>query len=363
MKIRLPRMQPAFSGTGHLVAWIVALALILLSPILTTLFVSPETRYLVMSKRVGPSDWHMKQILKDTEPLDILFIGNSRMVSAIDHHTLLGEVHMRNAPVKSETIGANFNGYDLTYTFLEDFFAHRRARLVVINYPDFPQVDDNPGEKYIRRLGQPDPGLDVKNFALAVTNYAEMALIGPRLVLASLIHPGSLTRKGYRTMEDFPDFAQTRGTDAPDEGYQESKSSPRAAFVRYDFPDSPQPAVTLRPGAALPAGMVLTDQPLTPIELTYLPAIKRLCEDHGASLAIMMLPIADSPGPIEVSRQILALGIPIVASSLKSMFGDIPTDQIKENYSTRIHFNSNGARRAAQVFGPSLQALLQQTRG
>lgn len=164
-------------------------------------------------------------------------------------------------------------------------------------------------------------------------------------------------------MEDFPVFKQTEGTNAPDEGYREDKSSPRAAFVRYDSPDSPQPAVTLRSGSPLPAGMVLTDQPLTPIESTYLPAIKRLCEHNDAALAIMTLPIADNQGPMKVSRQILALGIPILASSLKSMFGDIPTDRIKENYADHIHFNSNGARRAAQVFGPSLQALLPQTRG
>jgi hypothetical protein len=164
-------MQPAFSGSGHIVVWIAALAAILLSPILTTLVVGPETRYLVMSKRVGPSDWHTNQILKETGPLDVLLLGNSRMVSAIDHAALRQEVHTPGAPLKSETIGANFNGYDLSYTFLRDFFAHRHARLVVLNYPDFPQVDNHPGEQYIRRLGQPDPGMDIGNLDLTISNY------------------------------------------------------------------------------------------------------------------------------------------------------------------------------------------------
>jgi hypothetical protein len=55
------------------------------------------------------------------------------------------------------------------HTFLTDFFTHRRVRLVVINYPDFPQIDNHPGEKYIRRLGEPDPGLDIKSPSLAIT--------------------------------------------------------------------------------------------------------------------------------------------------------------------------------------------------
>jgi hypothetical protein len=363
MQFRPPPMQPAFSETAHLIVWIVALGGILLSPILTTLVVSPETRYLVMSKRVGPSDWHTNQILKETEPLDILFIGNSRMLTAIDHTVLREEVHMPGAPLKSETIAANFNGYDMTYTFLTDFFAHRHARLVVINYPDFPQVDNHPAEKYVRRLGQPDPGLDIRRPSLAITDYAEMALIGPRLALASIIRPGSITRLGYRSMENLNNLQETQGSYVPDEGYQENKSTPPAAFVRYESPDSPDPAFTIRPGGSIPPGMVLTDRELTPIESAYLPAIKTLCEKNGAVLAFMMLPIANSQGPMDISRQVLALGIPIMAASLESMFGDVPTERIKENYFDHIHFNANGARRSAEVYGPALQALLQRTRG
>jgi hypothetical protein len=221
--------------------------------------------------------------------------------------------------------------------------------LVVINYPDIPQIDNHPGEKYIRRLGQPDPGLDMKSSSLAITNYAEMALIGPRLVLASIFRPGALTRQGYRTMEDFPDFDKTRGSYTPDEGYQQDKTSPRAPFVRYDDPDKPTPAIIINPGEPLPPGVALTDKPLTPIESAYLPAIKALCEKNGATLVFMMLPMANRKGPIEVSSQVLALGVPIVAASLESMFGDIPTERIEENYFDHLHLNANG-RGAARRF-------------
>jgi hypothetical protein len=356
-------MQPAFYGTSHLVVWIAALAAILLSPVLTALVVSPETRYLVMSKRVGPSDWHTNEVLKETRPLDVLVLGNSRMLTAIDHSALREDVHTPAGPLRSETIAARFNGYDLTYTFLKDFFTHRHARLVVINYPDIPQIDNHPGQKYIRRLGQPDPGLDMKSPGLAITGYAEMALIGPRLALASIFRPGSLTRQGYRTMEDSPDFEKTRGSYTPDEGYQENKTSPRAAFARYDSPDKPQPAIIISPGASLPPEVVLTNRALTSIELAYLPAIKTLCEENGTMLAFMMLPLATSQGPIEVSSQVLALGVPIIAASPESMFGNIPSERIKENYFDPLHLNSNGARRSAQVFGPAFQTLLEQIRG
>jgi hypothetical protein len=363
MKFRPPAMQPAFYGTRHLLVWIAALAAILLSPIFTTLVVSPETRYLVMSKRVGPSDWHMNEVLKETRPLDILVLGNSRMLTAIDHSALREDVQTPDGPLRSETIAARFNGYDLTYTFLKDFFKHRHARLVVVNYPDIPQIDNHPGQKYIRMLGQPDPGLDIKSLSLAITDYAEMALIGPRLALASIFRPGPLTRQGYRTMEDFPDYEKTRGSYTPDEGYQENKTSPRAKFAPYESPNKPQPAIIIRPGAPLPLGVILTNKALTSLELAYLPAIKRLCEDNGAKLVFMMLPLATSQEPIEVSSQVLALGVPIIAASTESMFGNISSENIKNNYFDPLHLNSNGARRSAQVFGPALQTLLEQIRG
>jgi hypothetical protein len=367
MKFQPPPMQPAFSGTGHIAVWVAALAGILLSPILTALIVSPETRYLLMSKRVGPSDWHANQVLKETEPLDILVLGNSRMLTAIDHAALREDMHTPNGPLRSETLAVRFNGYDWSYTVLTDFFIHRHARLVVINYPDVPQVDSHPGEKYIRMLGQPDPGLNIKNPGLALTNYAEMALIGPRLALASIIRPGSLTEEGYRTKEEFPDLKPTLGSYTLNWGYREGKTVDKtqalAAFAPYDSPYKPQPAIIISPGAPLPAGVTLTDTPLTPIESAYLPAIRTLCERNGALLAFMKLPMATSPGPIKISSQVLALGVPIIAASLESMFGDISAQRIEENYYDHLHFNSNGTRRSAEVFGPALQALLQQSGG
>jgi hypothetical protein len=353
-------MNAAFPEPWHLAAWVFGLAAILALPLVTTLVVSPHTRYLLMSKRAGPSDWHANQIFKETEPLDVLFLGNSRTLSAIDHAALEREVQLPGTHFASATLGANFNGYDLTYTFLNDFFARRHARLVVVQYPDFPQLDNNPAEKYIRRLGQPDPGLDIENPALTARDYGEMALVGPRLALASVIPPGPLAHEGFKVIEDTPNLDDTRGSIAPDWGYQESKTAPRAAFVRDELPRRPLPAILIRPNGPLPSEVSVSDTPLTPIETTYLPAIKSLCEKNGVELAMMMEPIADDDDPrrIVVSRQVLALGIPIMAASRERTFGDAPIDRIREYYSNYIHFNSNGARRNAEVYGPVLQAIL-----
>ena len=87
----------------------------------------------------------------------------------------------------------------------------------------------------------------------------------------------------------------------PMTGIRRAKTSPRAPFAQYDSPDNPHPATIISPGAPLPPGVVLTDRPFTPIESAYLPAIKALCEKNGAILAFMLIPMANSAGPIEIS--------------------------------------------------------------
>src|SRR5581483_4013293 len=87
-QFRPPAILPAFPSTIHLLLWIAGLIAILVSPLLTNIMVRPQTRYLVMSKRAGPTNWYADQIFKSKDPLDILFLGSSRIFSAIDHAAL-----------------------------------------------------------------------------------------------------------------------------------------------------------------------------------------------------------------------------------------------------------------------------------
>ena len=318
-----------------------------------------------MSKRVGPTNWYTDQIFKNTEPLDILFVGSSRMMSAIDHTTLRQEIGTSRAHFTSATLAALFNADDLSYTFLKDFFARRKARLVVLNYPDprFPQTDSNPSEKYIRSLDSGDPGLDLARPTLFATSYSEMALIAPRLWVASIVPPGPIVKGVYNFMSDTADPERTHGTLALDWGYSKREiGGPYAPFVRSDLPTRPLPAIVIRPGAPLPPEVALIDAPLTPIEAAYLPAIKALCEKNGAVLVLMKQPFAERQDPkiIELSRQIIALGIPIVATSRERLFGDTPKAEVVKFYHNYFHLNSNGARRDAQAFAPALSEFLRQ---
>jgi hypothetical protein len=371
MEFRPPAMQPAFHDTRHLIGWVAMLIAILFSPGLTTLAVTPEIRYLVTSIRIGPSDWHANQIFEQTAPLDVLFIGHSGIWTAIDHAELDREMAARGIPTESATIGFTGSGYDFVYTMLTDFFARRRARLVVVNYPDvhLHQTFSNPAEKYVRRISLFDPGLDLGKPALAATNYGEMALVGFRLLLASIIHPRPADMKGYPTSWGFSDHLEaTKGSLLREVGFQEEKwrtGLRPPTFVTRILPGDPLGAMIVGAGFPPPAWVNLTDEPLTPIESTYLPAIKALCEKNGAVLALMLPPEATvrDKSKIEISRQALALGIPIMAATLDMLFGDVSDGSVKDHYSDQRHLNKNGARQGAKAFATPLQVLLTQAGG
>jgi hypothetical protein len=369
MEFRPPAMQPAFHGIGHLIGWIAMLIAILVSPVLTTFAVSPVTRYLVMSNRTGPSDWHVDQIFRETAPLDILFVGNSAITTAIDHAELRREMTARGVPMESATIGFTFNGFDLIHTILTDFFARRRARLVVINYPRAPQTFSAPAEKYLRKISLSDPGFDLGKPVLAATNYGEMALVGFRLALASIIPPGPSDMKGYPTTWAYSNtLGATKGSWLREVGFQKEKwraGHPLPIFVSRVLPGEPPGAMIVRASAPTPTWVNLTDAPLTPIESTYLPAIKTLCEKNGAVLAFMLSPdlSGEDAGTIEISRQASALGIPIMAATLGMLFGVVPDEIMRDHYSDRWHLNRNGARQNVKAYAPALQALLAQAGG
>ena len=177
-----------------------------------------------------------------------------------------------------------------------------------------------------------------------------MALIGPRLALTTIIPPGSIRLGGYRTMEDFKDLKDTHGTYAPDEGYQESKTAPRAAFVRSSSLGSPLPGLTIRAGGGESSPTNLDGQGAHANRIRVSSRNQDALREEWRGPRVPTAPNRNqrtATGDRSVAPSARARN-PIVAASLETMFGDAPAERIRENYSNYIHFNSNGARLSAK---------------
>lgn len=360
MSQKPPDMRCAFYGNGHLTTWIIVLFLVLASPLILSLILPDKTRYLTMSKRVGPSDWHAAQVFEDTAPIDILVMGNSRMTTAVDHDILMQVATERGRTVLSQTLGANFNGYDLAYQTLQDMLPRRKVGLVVVNHPDTPQDDSHPGMKYVNRPDGTDSALARAHPRLFLRDWGEMALIAPRLAVGAIIPPGPINLSQYRSSESFPsNLFDTRGSWLFRRGSKLNATSEKPFVDRYADDRTGGTVMVLMHDAPVPPGVTMVDQPLSAMDAFYLAAIDELCRHHGTQLAMMSLPFAgEEPGTIAVSRQAVETGIPVLAASIEGIFGTVPRDHVEDSYYNSSHFNSAGAGRTAVVFADSLLSLL-----
>jgi hypothetical protein len=349
-----PPSRPAFANPRHLTLWIVALVAILVAPVLADYLVPTEARYRMMSKRLGPTDWHAEQIFADTTELDILFLGSSRMLAGFDHVVLDAALSTDGGPPKTATIATDYANSDLNFLILTDFFARRKAKLVVLSFPEPPQAFSHPGAKYIRRFDLRDPAISMRTPSVAISNFAEAALISPRLLVAALIPP-----KPIKAAED-TQLSLNHGTRMMDVGFKNKPGEPDVPFVAPDaYPEEPK-AELIEAGSPLPKWISTFEEHLSNIEAAYLPAIRSLCEKHGAKLAFVRFPMADlsERSGIKISREGLNAGLPLIAADLDMLFGDkMSLNAIKRFYRDKAHFNRVGTGVAARGFAPALKEL------
>src|SRR5580698_10906557 len=133
-------MRPAFSSTKQAAAFALLLLVTLLSPVLAgKRFLPPrEQAYASQSWGSGPYPWIENQIFQETNDIDIVFIGSSHILHAVDtpyvQAKLSGKIG-RQAVVR--TLGWGGAGYDALYFFTRDLLAHRKVRMLVF-------YDENP---------------------------------------------------------------------------------------------------------------------------------------------------------------------------------------------------------------------------
>src|ERR1017187_7687811 len=79
-------MRPAFASTQQTAAFALLLLLLLLSPVLAgkKFLPSREQAYATRSWGSAPFPWIQNQIFQETNAIDIVFIGSSHILQAVD---------------------------------------------------------------------------------------------------------------------------------------------------------------------------------------------------------------------------------------------------------------------------------------
>jgi len=354
-----PNMQPAFRNMRHLALWTAFLSFVFFSPIVTSFLVPAETRFKVMSRRTGPSDWLTKIALSDHSDLDVLFVGHSQTLTNIDHAVLRQELKKRGIDLRAATVAMTWGNFDFSYYYVQELLRHRKVKIVIL--PLGPrQTEPHAATKYLLSLKTADAAFGLAHPIIAMTNYAEMGLISLRLLEALIFPPGNQNLQPFRWWREVGEqLERTRGVWLAERGYDDGTEASnfhstevRGGVIGYSFvPQEGDVALT---------DLQLSDEPLGSLEAAYIPALRKLCEEHGARLILMQQPKLREEefkkAPIPTAA--LDLNVPILYSTIQSLFNTTDASVLKNYFQNPSHLNANGAKQNAYGIAPAIAALL-----
>lgn len=359
----LPKMKLAFQSISHLASWVVVLFFVLFAPVVNSFFVPVDVRYQTMSRRTGPSDWLSKIALSDSSSLDILFVGHSQTLTNIDHSVLQHEIARRGVSATSATVAMTWANFDFAYLYLSELFRHRSVKLVVL--PLGPrQESSHSATKYLRRLQTADPGLSLANLRMAATNYAEMSLISLRLLSALAFPPGRQVLQGYRWWREVGENEeQTHGTWLAERGFQSRDGMEKKNFHVVGIREGVDGYTLVSHNDPTFQDLRFGEESLSDFEMAYVPAIRELCEKHGANLVLLRQPLmrSDEIDSVSIPRRARDLGVPILYATLRSTFGTGDAGIMKDYFYNESHLNANGAKQNAYAIAKAIMPFLATT--
>src|SRR5262249_10887463 len=138
-------MRPAFSSTKQAAAFALLLLVLLALPALMGKSLLPPRAEIYTSTppELGPYDHLYRQIFKETNDIDIVFMGASRMLHDLDTPQIQKDLSRklgRDAVVM--TLAWDWAGFDADYFIAHDLLQHRKVKMLV--FTDESRVGDNP---------------------------------------------------------------------------------------------------------------------------------------------------------------------------------------------------------------------------
>jgi hypothetical protein len=361
-------MRPAFSSTKQAVAFALLLLVTLLSPVLAgKKFLPPrEQAYASQSWGSGPYPWIENQIFQETNDIDIVFIGSSHIIHAVDTPYVQAQLSEKlGRPAVARTLAWGGAGYDGLFFIARDLLAHRKVRMLVF-YDENPA----PGHRHNQmpgwfRFGE-DAGL-LSGLSSSEQGYFYFtAVIGmPRNLLnlarnnlpAPLIsNPPNYWEQHYGSAS----IVKLLGCTCSELGFNYDKLGDH--FTAFT-PFTPQTAATSADteiySPAATNDFQLGREPLPAWQVHFAGKLSELAQTHGCRLVMLTIPVlADAPvaairerasWPEIFHGDFWMIGIPPA-----KLFAGLTDQQLHWLFTNSGHFNKNGMTYFTPLITPAL---------
>ena len=367
-------MRPAFSSTKAAAAFALLLLGVLFAPVLAgKKFLPPRAQaYATLSWGYSPYPWIRHEIFEETNDIDIVFMGSSRMFFAVDVPYVQAALSRQlGRPAVVRAVAWTGSGFDALYLLSRDLLAHRRVRLLV--FDDEKNNYGNPAIPVWFRWGEDADALQGLPMADQARFYFATVLGMPRnlLGLTRADLPAALIADQPNVLEQFhhtDSIVRHLGTASARLGFSaDTKWSwgDAASFVPW-VPAPPakpaDPEVYSAPGKT---DFSFASNSLPECQVHFARKFAADACQHGSQLVFLHLPIleeARSPvirerafWPEVFQKPVVMLGIPPA-----KLFAGLDDPAVQHLFIEPVHLNQNGQTYFTQLITPALLKLYEE---
>jgi hypothetical protein len=369
-------MRPAFSSTRQAAAFVLLLAVILLSPVLAGKRLLPprERIYTMPGWNRGPVPWIHHEIFEETNDIDIAIVGSSHILHDLDAAYIQASLSERlHRPAVVRTIGWTGGGYDGLYFITQDLLAHRRVRLLVFYDEQNVAYTRNSlasvwfrfadNAEALRGLSVPDAGL----FYFA-------AIIGLPRNLMEWVRPNLSvpltedTPNYWETAYASPSVVKMLGATRSELGYTRKEGeNDFTPFVPFTPANGATPADAEIYLPDKPGDFAFTGETVPAWQLHFARQFAAMGRAHDCRLVMLHLPIRDEARlPVIRERRCwpeILPGVTLLGVPPAKMFGRLTDEEVRQLYFNFAHFNKNGVDYFTPLITPALINLYENQTG
>jgi len=363
-------MRPAFSSVNQAAAFALLLLVVLLSPALAGKKSLPprEQAYAIPGWECGPYPWIREQIFMETNDIDIVIMGSSHILHAVDTPYVQARLSEQlGRPAVVRTLAWGGAGYDALYGVAQDLMAHRRVRMLVFYDEKISETRSSSsvfwfrfGEnaRLLEGLALGDQGLYYSASILGMPRNL-LGLIRQNIPAPLVSTPPNYWEQHYQSAS----VVKLLGCTCSELGFN---YDPQAdSFTKYT-PYAPQtaasPADTEIYSPTAQTHFAFGRDPLPAWQVHFCHRLAELARTNHTRLVMLHIPVlADAPQATIAERafwpDVFGTNLSMVGIVPAQLFGGLTDEQLHWLFTNSAHFNKNGMAYFTRLITPALLKL------
>jgi hypothetical protein len=371
-------MRPAFSSTKQAALFALLLFLTLLSPVLAGKKILPprEEGYSRQGFGPGPYPWIQQQLFEETNDMDIVFIGSSRLYNDINTSYVQERLSRQlGRPAVVRTISWGGAGYDGLFFVAKDLLERRRVGMLVI-YDENPQVGHyrNPQIPALFRYAEDADVLSGLTLSEQAMYYCSAVLGMPKNLLSRcrLNLPFPLTTMPASCWEQrrgSGNIVKQLGCARAELGFDYNRTDVRpATFVPFQPHNGVTPADVQVYSGDKKNDFEFGRTPLPNWQAHFARKLGELTRLHHCRLVMLHLPVLAGASEKNIPERafwpaVFQTDVPMLGIPAAKLFAGLTDEELHSLFVESLHMNANGMDYFTPLITPSLLQLYESKNG